>query len=86
MARVLVEERLCACVNILDKMLSIYHWEDKIEESSEVVMIIKTRSELFPLLEKQILSLHSYQQPCIVQIDISRGSKEYLQWIRQVTS
>ncbi len=85
MGRVLVEERLCACVNILDKMESIYHWEGKIEESVESVMIIKTRTELFDRLEKKIKELHMSEVPCIVQIEIPAGSAPYLDWIRAET-
>ena len=42
----LIQERIAACVNIFGGMLSIYRWQDKVEEANEVVMIVKTRKSL----------------------------------------
>ena len=83
--RTLVEERLAACVNILDKMVSIYHWRGKIEEANEIVLLVKTREELFPKAEKRIKELHSYDNPCVIQIPVTNGSKEYLDWVEEST-
>ncbi len=30
LARSLVEDRVCACVNIISNVTSIYHWKDEI--------------------------------------------------------
>jgi periplasmic divalent cation tolerance protein len=59
-ARALVEERLAACVNMLDGMTSVYRWNGAVEQASEVVLIAKTRADRFDRLAARIRELHSY--------------------------
>jgi len=80
-AEAVVTERLAACANILPGMTSVYRWEGKIQKEKEVVVIFKTREELFPSLEARIKELHSYDTPCIVALPVTAASKDYLQWI-----
>jgi len=49
-AKILVEERLAGCVNIIKDIRSIYSWQGKLEDEKEVLMIVKTRLELFSAL------------------------------------
>ncbi|MEQ9308258.1 MAG: divalent-cation tolerance protein CutA [Balneolaceae bacterium] len=83
--RVLVEERLAACVNILDGMESIYRWKGKIEEAHETVLIAKTNYSKVRSLTNRVKELHSYDCPCIVSLTITEdeGNKEYLDWLLQ---
>lgn len=81
--KVLLQERLAACVNIFDNMSSMYWWEGKIEEANETVLIAKTTKKLSPKLSKKVKSLHSYSVPCILQIPISGGNKEYVEWLME---
>jgi periplasmic divalent cation tolerance protein len=83
--RALVEERLAACVNLIGGMASIYRWQDAVEEAQEVVMIAKTRADLFDRLETRVKELHSYDCPCIVALPVSAGHAPYLEWIRSGT-
>ena len=86
LARALVEERLAACVNQIGPIQSVYRWEGKLEESVEQLLIIKSRKELFPALEKRVRELHSYSVPEIVALPIIDGSPDYLRWLdEQVT-
>jgi len=82
-ARALVEERLAACVNMLDGMTSVYRWNGAIEQASEVVLIAKTRADRFDRLAARIRELHSYECPCIVMLPIAAGDAGYLDWIRR---
>ncbi|GAB6184046.1 divalent-cation tolerance protein CutA [Thermodesulfovibrio hydrogeniphilus] len=84
-AKTIVEEKLAACVNIIKDVRSIYSWQGKIEDDSEVLMIVKTRSDLFDELEKRVKSLHSYTIPEIIVLKIKKGSENYLNWISEVT-
>ncbi|MFQ5730883.1 MAG: divalent-cation tolerance protein CutA [Planctomycetaceae bacterium] len=84
--RALVEERLAACVNVIDGMTSVYHWEGNIEESAEALMIAKTQPELVETLIERVKSLHSYSCPCVVSWPIETGNPAYLDWIRDETS
>ncbi len=84
-ARSLVEERLAACVNIVSHVRSIYRWKDKIEDDTEVLMIIKTRKHLFESLEKRVKELHSYTIPEVIALPVVEGSEDYLKWLEEVT-
>src|SRR5580658_8403206 len=85
-ARALVEEKLAACVNILAGMRSIYRWKGKVEAANEVVLIAKSRAELFDRLEKRVKELHPYECPCIVAWPIEAGHQPYLDWIAKETA
>ena len=81
LANLAVEKNLAACGNIFPKMKSIYKWQNKLLNDKETLLILKTNSKKYSLLEKLILEKHSYEVPCILKIPISNGNKEYLKWI-----
>ena len=83
--KVLIEENLAACVNLLENMISIYKWKDKLEEAQEVVMFAKTRKTLMPKLIETVNSHHSYDCPCILELPIQGGNPEFLSWIETET-
>jgi periplasmic divalent cation tolerance protein len=80
--RVLVEERLAACVNILGPCRSIYRWQGKIEDSGEVAAIFKTSRENAPALLERLAALHSYDVPAAVMWEIAEALPAYAQWVR----
>jgi periplasmic divalent cation tolerance protein len=80
-ARHLVEHRLAACVNILPGVRSVFRWKDKIEESTELVLVIKSRRDLFAGLRAAIEKIHSGEVPEIVALPIVDGSEAYLDWM-----
>ena len=81
----LVAQNLAACVNLLGNMISIFKWEDKLEEDQEVVMIVKTRKILMPKLIETVKTHHSYDCPCILELPIQGGNPEFLSWIETET-
>ena len=81
LARALVDERLAACVNRIAGVQSVYRWEGKVEESTEELLVIKTRAQLFTALEKRIKELHSYGVPEVIALPIIDGSEGYLHWL-----
>jgi len=84
-ARTLVDECLASCVNIT-KIDSIYRWKDRIEESEEQLLIIKTRSSIYERAEKRIRALHSYELPEIIALKVEKGYAPYLDWIARSVS
>lgn len=81
LGRTLVEERLAACVNILPGLRSIYHWQGAVEEESEVLLLIKTSSDLLPQLTERVKELHPYEVPEVLALPIAGGSSDYLHWL-----
>ena len=79
--RLLVAERLAACVNVLPGVTSLYLWEGKLEESAETLAIIKTRREIYPALEARLRELHPYELPEIVAVELTAGLPAYLEWL-----
>ncbi len=79
--RTLVERRLCACVNILPGMISLYWWQGKIDRGEEVVMIIKTRASLAELVRAAVKQMHTYSTPAILVLPVESVDPDYHAWI-----
>ncbi|EDL22521.1 cutA divalent cation tolerance homolog (E. coli), isoform CRA_a, partial [Mus musculus] len=80
-----VEKRLAACVNLIPQITSIYEWKGKIEEDSEVLMMIKTQSSLVPALTEFVRSVHPYEVAEVIALPVEQGNPPYLHWVHQVT-
>jgi periplasmic divalent cation tolerance protein len=87
-ARILVEERLAACANLIPAVTSIYAWRGEIEEASEVALLFKTTASRAAAAQERIAELHPYETPCIVAWPIAEtgSAPDYLQWIRRETA
>ena len=83
--RVLVERRLCACVNILPGMVSLYRWQGAVERGEEAVMIIKTRAAHCEPVRAAVRQLHSYTTPAILVLPIESVDAAYLEWLMAET-
>lgn len=83
--RAVVEERLAACANVVPRIRSIYRWKGEVHDDPEALVFLKTRTELFPALEKRIRELHSYEVPEIIAFPLDRGLPEYLAWVAEQT-
>jgi periplasmic divalent cation tolerance protein len=81
----LVKEKLAACANIIPRVESVFFWQGRVRQEREALMIVKTQRPAFGRLVKCVKSLHSYSLPEIIALPITRGSKEYLRWIRETT-
>ena len=84
-AEALVAGKLAACANIMPTVKSVYRWKGAVEHATEVLVIAKSRAELFGDLSKKVKELHSYDCPCIVALPIVAGSPDYLQWLADET-
>ena len=82
-ARILVEERLCACVNILAPMRSIHRWNEGIETASEIPALFKTTTEAAPALGARIKALHPYEIACVLMTPVTEPGREsgFTDWI-----
>jgi periplasmic divalent cation tolerance protein len=81
-ARVLLDAKLAACVNIFPPMTSLYEWEGKLETSRETAALIKTRRQLAEKLVETARPLHPYTVPCFLVIPVQGGNADFLDWVR----
>ena len=79
--KALVEERLAACANVIDGVRSLYWWDGEVQDDPEVVVILKSRTELMGALTSRVKELHSYDVPCVVSWPILDGNADYLSWL-----
>ncbi|HYR28518.1 MAG TPA: divalent-cation tolerance protein CutA [Thermoanaerobaculia bacterium] len=80
-ARVLVELRFAACVNIVPRIESIYQWEGKVAEDGEQLLLIKTTDERLGSLREELFRRHPYSVPELVVIPIAETSDAYGAWL-----
>jgi periplasmic divalent cation tolerance protein len=80
--RILLEEKLVACANMIEAVSSFYWWKGTIEEDKEVLVIMKSHKNLFQKISSRIIKLHSYDVPEILAIPIVDGSSSYLDWMK----
>lgn len=80
-ARALVSEQLAACANILPGATSIYVWQGEQTESEETLVLFKTRRAAYAALEARLQTLHPYEVPEIVAVNLAAGLPAYLDWV-----
>ena len=83
LAHQLVGERVAACVNIVDRITSIYRWKDAVEEEGEQLLIIKTTRDRLEDLRTNLLARHPYEVPEFVVLAPEQVAEPYLQWLIQ---
>lgn len=83
--RTVVENKLAACVNMLPGMESVYWWDSAVCTGQEVVLIAKTRADLWDKLRACVCAVHPYEVPCIVHVNLDGGHEPFLRWIETET-
>lgn len=85
-ARTLVDERLAACANLVPQVRSIYRWQGRLEDDTEVLMVIKTRADRVAALADRLRALHPYEVPELIVLPVVGGLAPYLSWMRAETA
>jgi periplasmic divalent cation tolerance protein len=82
-AEKLIKNKLAACVNIVNKIESLFWWQAKVDKASEVLLIVKSRKDKLAKIIAAVKSAHSYDVPEIIALPIIGGYKPYLKWINE---
>ena len=82
-ARELVERELAACVNVTGPISSTYRWRGHVDTADEWLLIIKTSAVHFASVRDAIKQLHSYELPECIAVEVTDGSREYMEWITE---
>jgi periplasmic divalent cation tolerance protein len=86
LVRALLERRLIACGTLLPGARSLYRWEGKVADESEVVLLLKTRSAVVHAIERAFAELHPYKVPELLALSVTTGLDKYVDWINAETS
>jgi periplasmic divalent cation tolerance protein len=81
LARTLVDERLCACVNVVPGVRSWFRWQGTVDVADERLLVIKTTRAAVPRLRERLLTLHPYEVAEVLELDVAGGSPAYLRWL-----
>jgi len=81
LGELLVDRKKAACVSIVQRVDSLFRWEDRIESAQESLMLVKTKASLFPEIVDLVKTIHSYEVPEIIALPIVAGSEDYLKWL-----
>ncbi|NXQ13133.1 CUTA protein, partial [Peucedramus taeniatus] len=82
-ARAIMDKRLAACVSILPKSSALYFWKGELEESTEILLLVKTRTSKIGELSNYVRSIHPFEIPEIISLPIEQGNPAYLKWIEE---
>ncbi|MBL9079860.1 MAG: divalent-cation tolerance protein CutA [Planctomycetes bacterium] len=81
LARRLVDEGLCACVNVVPGVRSFFRWQGAVDRAEELLLLAKTTAALAPQLRQRITELHPYEVPEVLELPVAAGLPAYLQWV-----
>ena len=80
-ARVLIEERLIACANLIPAARSLYRWQGAIQDEREVMTLMKTRKQDWTALLSRLHELHPYETPECIAVRVAAGAPKYMEWL-----
>ena len=77
----LLNDKLIACANIVGPVTSLYAWQENVERSKEYLILMKSKRNLFNRLNEVVKTMHSYEVPEILALQVVEGSRIYLDWL-----
>ena len=81
-ARKVIEKRLAACANLYPQIKSLFYYQNQIQTQDEAVLILKTTVKAYDNLERFIIEIHSYEDPCVLKLSIEGGAADFMSWIK----
>lgn len=83
--KILIQEKIISCANIIGAGKSIFMWKDNLTNSKEVFAILKTTQNRKKVFLSRIRDLHPYSIPCLIELKIAQANQDYLSWINEPT-
>lgn len=83
MARLALEQKYAACINIIPKIVSLYEWKGELVDEEEYLVLFKTCQEKVEPLMKLIQENHPYEVPELLSIQPESGNEAYVDWALQ---
>ena len=80
-AQKVVEKRLVACANLYPHIKSVFNYQNQIQIQDEAVLLLKTTAQTYDKLERFIIKIHSYDDPCVLRLPIEGGAADFMSWI-----
>lgn len=84
LASFLLEKRLVACATSFPAQ-SRYWWKGAVRTAGEHVLLLTTRKVLVSKVRKAIEAKHSYDVPCILELEVGSANEPYAQWVAEET-
>lgn len=81
LVRPLIEAKWVACANIYPSMTSIYAWEGKMQEATEMGIILKVSDEKLEKAMELLKTSHPYTCPAIVAVKADKVDGDFAKWI-----
>ncbi|KAM9641963.1 protein CutA homolog isoform 2-T2 [Trichechus inunguis] len=82
-ARALLDKKLAASVNILPKASSLYYWKGEIEEATEILLLIKTKTSKVHMLSSYIRLVHPFEIPEVFSLPMNQGDAHFFKWLEE---
>ena len=80
--RKLWKKKLVACANLYPQIKSVFNYQNQIQIQDEAVLILKTTAQAYDKLERFIIKIHSYDDPCVLRLPIEGGAADFMSWIK----
>jgi periplasmic divalent cation tolerance protein len=81
LARLLVDEHLAACVQVVGPIESTYRWRGAVQTEAEWLLVAKTTADRYDAIEARLVEEHPYDVPEVLAVPVTDGNETYLDWV-----
>ena len=81
-ARILVDRRLAACVQVVPGVTSVYSWDGETQVDDEHLLLAKTTGDLFGPIRDAVRAEHPYDTPEVLAVAVTACDPGYADWLR----
>ncbi|XP_030599180.1 protein CutA homolog isoform X2 [Archocentrus centrarchus] len=63
------------------KDIGRYYWKGEIQDASEILMLVKTKTSMIQKVVDYVRSVHPYANPEVLSFPVDDGSLAYMKWM-----